>query len=184
MPALVLNDPSLVVLIGAAGSGKSTLAARSFSPGEVVSSDALRAVVSGDEADQSATRVAFKILHQTVARRLAAGQLTVVDATNASPSDRRPLVARALAAAIPVTAIVLDLEPDIVRVQNAGRPRVVAPDVVARHLDAVRRTVDGDQLATEGFDQVVVLRTPAEAAALWIERRTGRGSPPDGGFTR
>ncbi len=171
MATVVLRDPSLVVLIGAAGSGKSTLAARSFAPDEIVSSDALRAVVSGDEADQSATRVAFKILHHTVARRLAAGQLTVVDATNASASDRRPLVSRARAAGIPVTAIVLDLEPGTVHVQNARRPRVVAPDVVDRHLDAVRRTVAGDQLATEGFDQIVVLRTPAEAAALSIERR-------------
>ena len=129
MATVVLRDPSLVVLIGAAGSGKSTLAARAFAPDEIVSSDALRAVVSGDEADQSATRVAFKILHHTVARRLAARRLTVVDATNASVSDRRPLVSRARAAGIPVTAIVLDLEPGTVHVQNAGRPRVVTPHV-------------------------------------------------------
>ena len=48
---------ALVVLIGAAGAGKSTLAARLFAPDEIVSSDALRAVISGDEADQRVSAV-------------------------------------------------------------------------------------------------------------------------------
>jgi protein phosphatase len=172
MPTLVLPDPSLVVLVGPAGSGKSTLAARLFAPGEIVSSDAFRAVVSGDEADQRASAVAFRILYATVERRLAARVLSVVDATNLLPSMRRPLVRRALAAGMSVAAIVLDLAADTVRAQNAGRGRVVDADVVDRHLAAVRRTVDRDQLAAEGFDPIVVLRTPFEAATLEIERRS------------
>lgn len=170
MPTLVLPDPSLVVLIGAAGSGKSTLATRLFAPDEIVSSDALRAVVSGDEADQTASRIAFRILHRTVARRLAAGRFTVVDATNVVASVRRPLIASARAAGLPVTAIVFDLRPDRVRLQNAGRPRVVDPNVVDRHLAAVRSTVDRGGLELEGIDQVVVLTNPDDAAAISIER--------------
>ena len=167
---LVLPDPSLVVLIGAAGSGKSTLAARLFALDEIVSSDALRAVVSGDEADQRISGVAFRILHRTVAKRLASGRLTVVDATNVVASVRRPLVARARAAGLPVTAIVLDLAPDRVRLQNAARSRVVDPDVIERHLAAVRSTVDAGRLELEGIDQVVVLTSPDDAAALTVER--------------
>lgn len=170
MPTIVLPDPSLVVLIGAAGSGKSTLAARLFAPDEIVSSDALRAVISGDEGDQKVSGVAFRILHRTVATRLATGRLTVVDATNVVASVRRPLVARARAAGLSVTAIVLDLEPDHVRLQNAGRSRVVDPDVVERHLAGVRATVDSGRLELEGIDQVVVLTTPDDAAAISIER--------------
>ena len=74
--------PRLVVLVGAAGSGKSTFAARHFAPDEVLSSDAFRALIAGDPADQSATRAAFSALHRALARRLAQGRLTVVDATS------------------------------------------------------------------------------------------------------
>jgi predicted kinase len=179
MPTLVLPDPSLVVLVGAAGSGKSTLAARLFAPDEIVSSDALRAVVSGDEADQNVSGIAFRILHRTVAKRLAARRLTVVDATNIAASVRRPLIARARAAGLPVTAIVLDLDPGSVRVQNAGRSRVVDADVVERHLTAVRSTVDDGRLELEGVDQIVILRNPADAATITIER-----ARPDDALTR
>ena len=172
MSTLILPDPSLVVLVGAAGSGKSTLAARLFAPDEIVSSDALRAAVSGSEADQSASRVAFRILHRTIERRLAGGATTVVDATNVKPEYRRPLLAGGRAAATPIVAIVLDLPPDVVMARNAARAaRVVDAAVVERHLAAVRGTVDAGRLAAEGFDHVVLLRSVADVARLRIERR-------------
>ena len=172
MSTLVLPDPSLVVLVGAAGSGKSALAARLFAPDEIVSSDALRAAVSGNEADQRATAVAFRILHRTVARRLAAGQMTVVDATNTKPDHRRPLIANARATETPAVAIVLDLPSPTVHDQNIKRTtRVVDPTVVDRHLTSIRRTVDDGQLTTEGFDHVVLLQTPAAADTFRLERR-------------
>lgn len=171
MSTLVLPDPSLVVLVGAAGSGKSTLAARLFPPREILSSDALRAAVSGNEADQAATRVAFRILHQTLARRLARGETTVVDATNTKAEHRRPLLQRARVAGVPAVALVLDLPPETILAQNAGRTaRVVDPAVVDRHIAAIRRTIDQGQLTTEGFDHVVLLRSPTEATALRLER--------------
>lgn len=186
MPTLVIPDPCLVVLVGAAGSGKSTLAARLFAPDEIVSSDALRAVVSGDEADQRVSAIAFRILHRTVARRLAAGQLSVVDATNSAASLRRPLARRAQATGFPMAAIVLDLPADAVHAQNARRPRRVDHDVIERQLAAIRRTVDGGGLLAEGFDPVLVLRTPLEAGTLEIERHVLGEQPdqPGSGATR
>ena len=182
MAVLVVPDPSLILLVGAAGAGKSTLAARLFAPDEILSSDALRAVVRGDEADQSATRVAFRILHRTLDRRLRASGLSVIDATNALPAHRSAPIRLARRLGVPVVAIVLDLPADVVHAQNAARGRVVDPIVVDRHLEAVRSTVDGGWLEREGIEQIVVLRTPGDAASLSIERRptaasvTGRGA--------
>src|SRR4029079_2555848 len=87
-----IPDLSLVVLVGVSGSGKSSWAAKHFAPTQVVSSDFCRGLVADDETDQTATTAAFEVLHTIVEKRLEAGRLTVVDATNVRPEDRRPLV--------------------------------------------------------------------------------------------
>ena len=174
MAIIVIPDPSLVVLIGAAGAGKSTFAAQHFDASEILSSDAFRAMVSGDEADQGATRAAFGRLHRALDRRLAAGRLTVVDATNVERTARRELLKRSTAAGLPAVAIVLDLPPAIVLAQNAARAgRIVAEPVVLRHLAILRPTLDGSGAAfgVEGFSQVTILRHPLEVEAVRIVRQ-------------
>ena len=76
---------SLVVLVGASGSGKSTFAQGHFLGTEVISSDFCRGLVSDDQNDQSATKDAFEVLHFIAGKRLTAGRLTVIDATNVQP---------------------------------------------------------------------------------------------------
>lgn len=176
MPMLAVPDPSLIVLIGAAGSGKSTFAARHFAPDEILSSDALRAAISGDAADQSVSRAAFRALHATLDRRLTAGRLTVVDATNITREARRALLDRADATGMPTVAIVLDLAPDLVLARNAARPdRVVPESVVRRHLDAVRQLVDDGALDADGFSAVHILRDQAQVGALEVRRTPSLG---------
>jgi predicted kinase len=170
---IVIEDPSLVVLIGAAGAGKTTFAARHFAVDEVLSSDRYRKLVSGDEANQAATRAAFLRLHRDLEIRLAEGRLTVVDATSVQSTARRVLLARAVAAGVPATAIVLDLPAETVFARNAARPaRTVDDAVVRRQLAGVRASLDGapSVLLGEGFRQVVVLRDPAEVDLVRIRR--------------
>ena len=165
-----IPDPCLVVLIGAAGSGKSTLAARLFEPESVLSSDAHRALVAGDETDQAVTKTAFSILHRRLERRLVERRTTVVDATNVTPYARRSLVRRATGKGIPAVAVVLALEPAIVRARNATRPGRIVPDAaISRQLDDLERSLRHDGLATESFAAVHVLRTARELDELAIE---------------
>lgn len=170
---IVIPDPSLVALVGAAGAGKSTFAARHFAVAEILSSDRYRAMIAGDEADQTATRGAFARLHRDLEGRLAEGRLTVVDATNVERFARSALLDRARAAGVPAVAIVLDLPPAAVVARNAARmERPVDEDVVRRHLDRLRRSLDGPKprLFAEGFASIVILRGPAEVDRVTVRR--------------
>ena len=160
---------SLVVLVGPSGSGKSTFAARHFLPTEVLSSDAFRALVSDDENDQSATKDAFDALHFIAGKRLAAGKLTVVDATNVQREARRPLVELARAHHVLPIAVVFDVPEKLCLDRNAARPdRDFGPHVVRRQRSQLKRSLKG--LGREGFRRVFVLRTPEEIDAVEIER--------------
>src|SRR4051794_23007229 len=89
---LTFPELSLVLLVGPSGCGKSTFARRHFRPSEIVSSDFYRGVVCDDESNQAASRDAFALVHEVVARRLAWRRFTVVDATNLQPDARKPLL--------------------------------------------------------------------------------------------
>nr|WP_202507789.1 polynucleotide kinase-phosphatase [Amycolatopsis rubida] len=159
----------LVVLIGASGSGKSTFGRTQFKPTEVISSDFCRGLVSDDENDQSATKDAFDVLNYIVGKRLAAGRLTVVDATNVQPDSRASLVALAKEHDVLPVAIVLDPPESLCVARNADRPdRNFGAQVIRRQRDQLRRGLRS--LQKEGFRTVHVLRTPEEIAEATITR--------------
>ncbi|MFE5626724.1 polynucleotide kinase-phosphatase [Streptomyces virginiae] len=170
---LPVTDLSLVVLIGATGSGKSTFARKHFKPTEVISSDYCRGLVRDDENDQSASRDAFDVLHYIAGKRLAAGRLTVVDATSVQADARRQLVQLAREHDVLPIAIVLDMPEQVCAERNAARPdRAGLPRaVIQRHRRDLRRSLRG--LEREGFRKVHVLRSveEAETAEVVLEKR-------------
>lgn len=117
---LIIPELSFIVLIGVSGSGKSTFARKHFKPTEILSSDACRGMVSDDENSQAATMDAFEVLHFIARKRLAAGKLTVVDATNVQPEARKPLIAIAREFHCLPVAIVLDLPERLAQTARPG----------------------------------------------------------------
>src|SRR5207237_7293209 len=106
---------------GPSGCGKSSFTRAHFKPTEVLSSDFCRGLVSDDENAQAATNDAFDVLHYIARKRLAAGRLTVVDATNVQPEARKPLVVLAREFHCLPVAIVLDLPEKVCQERNRDR---------------------------------------------------------------
>jgi ABC-type dipeptide/oligopeptide/nickel transport system ATPase component len=84
---LTIPELAIVALVGPSGSGKSSFARKHFRGTEILSSDFCRGLVSDDENSQAATNDAFALLHFIASKRLAAGKLVVIDATNVQPVE-------------------------------------------------------------------------------------------------
>ena len=165
---LQLPSDALVVLIGPSGGGKSTFAARHFATTQVLSSDALRALVADDANDQTATDAAFELLHSALGMRLARRRLTVVDATSVEGWARERLLAVARRFQRPAAAVVFDLPLATCLVRNAGRADRRLPPAAIRRQHARMRT-SLPQLAGEGFAPIAVLSTDEAVDDLRVE---------------
>jgi protein phosphatase len=164
-----IPELSLVTLIGVSGSGKSSFARKHFKPTEVLSSDFCRGLVSDDENEQTATTDAFELLHYIARKRLARGNLTVVDATNVDPVNRKHLIAMAREYHVLPVAIVLDLPARLCNDRNATRAdRQFGHHVVRNQQSLMRRSLRF--LGKEGFRHVFVLKSEEEIDAVEITR--------------
>jgi hypothetical protein len=137
-----------VVLVGASGSGKSTWAHTHFRAEQIVSSDALRAIVGESEADLSATEDAFALLETIVAHRTRRHLTTVVDTLGLDPARRADWIALA---------------------RRQGRPRTGARATV------LQQRAQRASLEEEGFD--VILSPGAVRTAPEDRPRAARGTP-------
>lgn len=174
-PAVKLAIPgsSLVLLIGPAGCGKSTFAKKHFKPTQVVSSDFCRALVSDDEGDQSASAAAFEVLHLIAAKRLSAGRLTVIDATNVQKRARASLLAMARTYRRPAVAIVFNLPVEVCIEQDRKRThRRVGAEVIRKQTHDLQRSLP--DLENEGISRVYILSSAAQAASATRTPPRGR----------
>jgi protein phosphatase len=167
---ITVPELSLVVLIGPSGCGKSTFAKQHFKSTEVLSSDYCRGLVSDDENEQASTKDAFEVLHFIARKRLTAGKLTVIDATNVQPDSRKPLVALAREFHVMPIAMVFDFPEKLCHERNRSRPnRDFGPHVVRNQAQQLRRSMRG--LDREGFRGVHVFKSPEQLEGLQIERQ-------------
>ena len=167
---ITIPELAFVVLVGPSGAGKSTFARKHFKPTEVLSSDFCRGLVSDDENDQAATTAAFEVLHFIAAKRLKAGKLTVVDATNVQTEARKPLVALARDYHVIPVAIVFNLSDRLCQDRNRSRSdRDFGPHVIRQQSQQLRRSIRN--LKREGFRHIFEFSTPEEIDAVVIERQ-------------
>ena len=159
-----------MLLIGPAGAGKSTFAHEHFRPVEIVSSDALRQLLSNDPADQGASAEAFKILALLVEGRLKRRLTTVVDATSLRAANRTRYRAIAARHGIPVVAIAFDLNASTYHARNRGRAgRVVDADVIDWQVELMQDALAA--LPGEGYHALYVLRDPDKRAIHEVVRQ-------------
>jgi alkanesulfonate monooxygenase SsuD/methylene tetrahydromethanopterin reductase-like flavin-dependent oxidoreductase (luciferase family)/predicted kinase len=180
---VLLPDSALVVLVGASGSGKSTWAAQHYRATEVVSSDALRAVVGSGEADLDASTDAFALLDRIVAARLRRGLTVVVDTLGLDAAFRRSLLDAARAAGMPGAAVLFDTPGAVCRGRNAQRDRPVPARVLDQQVS--RAAQAARPLAAEGWDAVLIVRGEGDAATPSVAapargQATGPGSATSG----
>lgn len=149
---LKLPAPCVVVLIGPSGSGKTTWARSHFAPNEVVSSDALRAMVGIDEGDMAASTVAFELLERIVAERVGRKLTTVIDTTGLDPDQRRAWVEMAHEAELPVYAILFETAFESVDPINRTKIHPVPKNVLRKQFSRFAKAMTS--VPDEGFDGI------------------------------
>jgi len=165
---IILPELCLVVLVGTSGSGKSTFGRKHFLPTQVISSDFCRGLVSDDENSLEATGDAFDVLHYIAGKRLQAGKITVIDATNVQPHARKSLIELARKYHVLAACIVLDLPASVSQERNKQRSdRDFGPHVIRNQQGQLRKSMRF--LKDEGFRYVFKLSSQEEVDAVEIE---------------
>lgn len=145
----------LYVLVGLPGSGKTTWLKQQGKAS--VSSDAVRELVTGDEANQDQNRLVFSILRTLVRARLAAGCAeTWIDSTALTRGERRSSIRLAEMHGCAVEAVFFDTPVEVCKARNAARERKVPGEAMDRMAAKLTPPTLG-----EGFERISVVRSPA-----------------------
>lgn len=149
---LRLPAPCLLVLVGPSSSGKSTWARDNFAPSEVVSSDALRAMVGAGEDDQAASPAAFEVLERIVTERARRQLTTVIDTLGFDADARARWIDTAHRNGLPVFAIVFDTPPQVCIERNRASEKSIPVTALRRQIARMKQVAPS--LDDEQFDGV------------------------------
>lgn len=155
------RKPTLYMMVGIAGSGKSYVAAQIGAP--VVSSDAIRAEMYGDESIQGDANRVFNEVHRRIKEYLANGESVTYDATNLSAKRRKAFLNQIGDKAYAV-AVVVATDIDIILEQNRRRERHVPEDVIMRMY---RQFQFPD--CSEGFSNIIIYTHPYNKSTVESE---------------
>ena len=127
---------TFTMMVGIAGSGKSTIAAQiAASTGAlIVSSDAIRREIYGDENCQADPGKIFNIVHQRIHKALLEGKDVIMDATNLSCKRRMNFLRDLNMPNVKKNCIVVITTPEDIEERMKTRERKVPMSVVHKQL--------------------------------------------------
>ena len=151
---MILPAGALVLLVGPPAAGKSTLAAALVAAAEVdaddvLSTDTYREMLTGDALDLTSDRKVWVQVRARLVDKMAAGQTTVVDATNLFARRRARHIRVARAHGRQVVAIRFAVPAAELLQRNDSRERVLRPNIVVTMAVEMDENGGPDDLAAE-----------------------------------
>lgn len=160
--AMEYKYKALILLIGVPGCGKSTWAEfhkaifdDPETPFEIVSSDAIRKELTGDEEEQGMNGKVFQVAHERVKELLLKGTSVIFDATNCVPKYRKQLLKIADECHASKECVVFMTPLEDCLENNAKRDRNVPEAVIRRYHDELYRFFP---TLEEGYDSMRAIR--------------------------
>lgn len=144
-----------IMLIGLPGSGKSTWAS-SLEDAVIISSDAVRKEILGDENDQTANDTVFDTVHKRIRKELCEGthQTVVFDATNINKKRRIAFLSSISKISCTKKAVLFAVPVEQCIENDSRRDRTVGEKVILK-----MRMQFCPPHISEGFDSVEVVHT-------------------------
>lgn len=145
--------PVFIMMVGIPGSGKSMLAERLAREGGavLVSTDRLRAELTGSAEDRSRDRLVFARAAIDIETALGHGLDVIYDATNLTVRDRARIL-RLLPSGTKKICCYLKVPLEKALARNLGRERVVPPEVV----EAMHARLQEPRME-EGWDEIRIV---------------------------